>query len=120
MHGRPHLSLLVLRAQDPTALVAFYSALGLVFVQEQHGEGPVHYAAYADSVVLEIYPKREGASTTAVRLGFRVPGLEGIVAALVTAGGVLRQAPTASRGGRSAVIKDPEGHTVELTESYTV
>ncbi len=35
---------------------AFYETRGLVFVSEQHGTGPKHYAAVGLDYVLELYP----------------------------------------------------------------
>jgi hypothetical protein len=50
------LSLLVLRSSRLEAMRTFYEALGLTFVEEKHGAGPVHYSAQLGSTVLEIYP----------------------------------------------------------------
>ena len=52
----PRLNLIVLRSPEPVKSVAFYQLLGIGFEQEQHGTGPVHWAAETGSVVLEIYP----------------------------------------------------------------
>ena len=37
---------LVLYAASPQATAAFYRALGLELADEDHGEGPVHFAIY--------------------------------------------------------------------------
>lgn len=54
----------------------FYSALGLTFTAEQHGQGPEHYAAiFEDGTVFELYPARSGRRPTdALRLGLSVAG----------------------------------------------
>ncbi len=39
------LTLLVLYVTDPDASLRFYTAVGLRFAAEQHGGGPLHYAA---------------------------------------------------------------------------
>lgn len=58
------MTVLVLRTSHMAATVEFFSRLGLTFVEEQHGEGPVHYACEKDGVVLEIYPpRRDGCSS---------------------------------------------------------
>ena len=36
---------------------AFFETLGLTFVEEKHGKGPVHYACERNGVVFEIYPQ---------------------------------------------------------------
>lgn len=35
-------ALVVLRASDPEATLAFYKELGCVFCEERHGSGPLH------------------------------------------------------------------------------
>ncbi len=51
------LTLLVLYSDRMEECRAFYSALGLCFAREQHGQGPQHYAAVLDDgSVFEIYP----------------------------------------------------------------
>jgi catechol 2,3-dioxygenase-like lactoylglutathione lyase family enzyme len=48
------LNLLVLRCKSIQVTKAFYEKLGLIFVQEQHGKGAVHYSTYVDEMVLEL------------------------------------------------------------------
>lgn len=43
----------------------FLTGMGLEFVEEQHGSGPVHFACERDQFVLEVYPSKDG--TDAVR-----------------------------------------------------
>ena len=51
------LTLLVLYSDRMEECRAFYSALGLCFAREQHGQGPQHYAAVLDDgSVFESYP----------------------------------------------------------------
>lgn len=50
-------NLYVLRAHDPEKTLAFFQGLGLHFVREQHGEGPVHYSCEMSGKVFEIYPR---------------------------------------------------------------
>lgn len=107
-------NLIVLRAQDPKALAEFYERLGLVFEEDKHGKGPVHYAARLPGLVFEIYPRAsEAESTRAVRLGLTVPSLERALADLP---GSVVSPPKQTEWGLRAVIKDPEGHKVELLE----
>ena len=68
-------TLLVLYSPRLEECRRFYGDLGLRFVTEQHGTGPVHYATtFADGTVLELYPARPGRETGALRLGLTVPG----------------------------------------------
>ena len=99
------LTLIVLRCGDIARSVAFYRALGLTPVREQHGAGPEHFSCeLEDGVVLELYP-RAGRETSGLRIGFRVPD----VARAIAAGQALGCAVN------GAVVTDPDGHQVALT-----
>jgi len=112
------LNLVVIRSADPDRLVAFYQALGLHFEKHAHGSGPEHFASTTGAVTFEIYPRRDATdTTTAVRLGFRVANVDDAVVNLLKAGGSLVAPAKDSPWGRRAVIDDPEGHRVELTEA---
>ena len=142
---RVRLNLVVLRAEEPERLAAFYSALGLSFGQHRHGAGPEHWASEKDGMVFEIYPASPKNPTTSgvrlgfavelsarrcssvkaspknrptagVRLGFAVEDVAGALDRLVAAGAVVISGVAESPWGVRAVIQDPEGHKVELTE----
>ena len=93
----------------------FYSALGLVFTKHSHGTGPEHYAAENAGAVLELYPLTDTQNpTNSVRLGFSVDSLEDVLVKLQTLESKTISQPKDSPWGRRAVVKDPDGHTVEL------
>lgn len=70
-------SLLVIYTERLDACREFYDALGLPLVREQHGNGPVHYAAeFPNGFVLELYPARSGQATGRLRLGFTLADSE--------------------------------------------
>lgn len=48
--------------------------LGIPFVEERHGDRPLHLAARG-RLVLELYPLRKGEVDSTIRLGYAVPGL---------------------------------------------
>src|SRR5688572_11047402 len=109
------LNLIVIRSPDIERACRFYSALGLAFTKHAHGTGPEHYACELAGVVFEIYPRKSDAdSTTATRLGFRVPSVDAAVASLLSLGARVISPPKESPWGRRAVIDDPDGHRVEL------
>jgi catechol 2,3-dioxygenase-like lactoylglutathione lyase family enzyme len=67
------LSLLVFYTERLEECRQFYTGLGLELVREQHGVGPVHYAAeLPGGLVLELYPGRTDATTGRLRLGLVV------------------------------------------------
>ena len=114
----PRLNLLVIRSSDIDRAAAFYRHLGLSFTRHAHGSGPEHYAAELNDMVFEIYPASlKWPLTIGTRIGFVVSELDAVVAALAIAGAMVQTPPTDSEWGRRAVVKDPDGHIVELTQA---
>src|SRR3954469_5258686 len=113
----PALNLLVIRSPDIDRSARFYELLGLTFTKHAHGTGPEHYAAELGSAVFEIYPRSDDKdSTSRARLGFRVPTLDQTIAALQHSGAKIVSSPKDTPFGRRAVVDDPDGHRVELTQ----
>lgn len=113
------LSLLVLKTPQPERLRDFYAGLGLHFRKERHGNGPVHFAAQAGDAVLEIYPLPPSVARadTTTRLGFRVGALDPVVEGMLAAGVNVVTGPQRTEWGYRAVVKDPDGRSVELTQA---
>lgn len=112
------LNLVVLRSADIEKAARFYERLGLTFVQHQHGTGAEHFACERAGVVFEIYPRRDEADTSrGARVGFAVASVDDALAALTSLGGRVVSAAKDSPWGRRAVVADPDGHRVELTEA---
>jgi len=113
----PSLNLIVLRAADPSSLASFYEGFGLSFEAEKHGTGPEHQACVVNGSVFEIYPRAaHEPETSGVRLGFNVPSIDAALDALGDRAELLSN-PKQTRWGRRCVLKDPEGHKVELLET---
>ncbi len=75
----------------------------------------MHYASETAGFVFEIYPIRnDNTGTTSTRIGFRVDDVDSVVASLIDIQATIASAPTDSEWGRRAVVKDFDGHTVEL------
>jgi lactoylglutathione lyase len=119
------LSLLVLRTTRGVACLEFYRSLGLAFVEEKHGRGPVHYSSSSNGIVIEIYPQTQncltelGAERT-VRLGFTVESLVATLQSLETVGARVLRSPALTRWGQVAVALDPDGREVEINEPLKV
>lgn len=111
----PHLVLLVIRTTDLPRLVAFYRCMEIEFTEHRHGTGPMHFAAEHCGVVFEIYlaKKQEDVDRT-TRLGFSVRELHTVVDSLRSLGAMVIEEPTQSEWGIRAVVKDPDGRSVEL------
>ncbi|NNJ25159.1 VOC family protein [Alienimonas chondri] len=111
----PIANLLVIRSPDIERAVTFYRQMGMTFEFHAHGNGPKHYASESNRFVFEIYPQRSAADTTRhVRLGFHVDDVDGVVQLLRDIDAEVRTPPTATEWGRRAVVKDFDGHLVEL------
>jgi lactoylglutathione lyase len=113
-------NLVVIRAADIERSRRFYSALGLKFFHERHGKGLEHYAAQVGGIVFEIYPHSGTKAVSEVRLGFRVSGLERVLAELQALGAEVISPAQASAWGFRAVVIDPYGGRVELVEEGSV
>ena len=114
--SQPSLSLIVLQSRDAVVSKEFYSRLGLSFQEEQHGSGPRHFAATLGPLVFEIYPCQNDVSPISLRVGFRVPSVDATVETLRECGARIVSDPKDSQWGRRAVVMDPDGNKVELTQ----
>lgn len=113
---------IVFFALDPDVTRQFYETLGLTFVEEKHGEGPVHYACDFRGAVLEIYPLRAGVSIKpcdVVGAAFPVAEFDKTVAALkamdLKPGKVVIYLE--ERRLRAVSVRDPDGRLIRLLES---
>lgn len=117
------LSLLVLRTTNIDACLEFYRRLGLAFVEEKHGKGPVHYSSSSNGVTIEIYPRpqknvTEHEAEASIRLGFTVEALASVLESLKTTGARVLRPPALTRRGRVAVALDPDGREIEINEPF--
>jgi lactoylglutathione lyase len=116
----PILNLLVLRSPDIDRAAGFYRQMGLLFTKHAHGSGPEHYSSMVNGMVFEIYPLGpKSSATTGTRIGFSVASVDGVVLLLQEIGAAVVSAPQDSEWGRRAVVKDLDGHVIELVTSAT-
>lgn len=123
MFGITHA--IVLYAHDPDLTRQFYEALGLAFVEEKHGDGPVHHSCDLEGIVMEIYPRRAkpeaGKHDDLTAMFFFIGEFEKTLEALKAMGlkpgtvGTSAQSPNL----RAASIRDPDGRLVRLCERDT-
>ena len=67
--------------------------------------------------MFEIYPRQKQTEGSAgIRIGFRVPSVDALIAGLEGAGARIVSPPKDLPWGCRAVIDDLDGHRVELTE----
>jgi lactoylglutathione lyase len=112
----PEITLVVLRAADLNKSRRFYEALGLRFCTEQHGNGPEHLAAAAGEVTFEIYPSVDSDLSTGTRIGFRVKNVHETMVTLQGVGGEIATPPKAEPWGLRAVLIDPDGLRIEISQ----
>jgi len=110
------LNLVVIRARDMDRLARFYEVLGLSFTKHRHGKGPEHLSSEMEGIAFEIYPAVANESTAATRLGFSVPPLQDVLLELMALEVTVLSEPADTPYGRRAVVRDFEGHKVELYE----
>jgi predicted enzyme related to lactoylglutathione lyase len=110
------LNLIVIRSGDLEASKEFYAMLGLTFRCEQHGQGPKHYAAELGQTVFEVYPCTDRVGAGNLQLGFRIHSLDTALDALRKNATTVLREPHDSPWGRRAVVRDPDGNYIELTE----
>jgi lactoylglutathione lyase len=110
------LKLVVLYVRDVEVTKSFYECLGLSFRAEKHGHGPQHYAAIMGSTVFEVYPCQADSNGGPIRIGFEVISLEKTLHALRRQSAKVCKESHDSPWGRRAVVEDPDGNRVELTE----
>ncbi|MGE0609869.1 MAG: VOC family protein [Pirellulales bacterium] len=112
----PRLNLVVIRSDEPARTVGFYELLGLRFQSEQHGKGPMHWAAECRGVVFEIYSvKSPDEVNRTTRLGFEVDDVKSVIESLRQQGFEITNDMKQTQWGLRAVVKDPDGRSVELT-----
>jgi lactoylglutathione lyase len=91
--------------------------LGLNFIKHRHGTGQERYASEDGPVIFEIYASTpKTVSRRGLRIGFQVPSVDTAVTTLQEIGAAIISPPKNSPWGRRAVVDDPDGYRVELTE----
>jgi lactoylglutathione lyase len=112
------LTLLVLKTRQIEQLRLFYQTLGVDLVEEKLGKGLVHFAGRAGAVVIEVYPLPDDGSLvdSSTRLGLAVGNVAEVMMALEGIGCKIVTPPKETTWGLQAVVKDPDGRSVELTQ----
>ena len=111
------IALLEIRSTDLERSAAFYRLLGLELTRRREGSGPDYYACELGPGLFEIHPVNERVELVdALRFGFEVPSVEEAVQRMEAAGFTVVFKTGEDAGAPGAVLRDPDGHRVELTE----
>ena len=113
----PGINLIVLRCKDIKQSKKFYEMLGFTLQKEKHGNGPVHYSANINGLVLELYPSPTKTVLDNYRLGFSFSSLQDVIAKLDKSMSI--QAIQKLNGREYLVIRDPDGRSIELVQENT-
>lgn len=110
-------NLLVIKTNQMENVRQFYQQLGLLFTHHRHGNGPFHYSAEMNKFVFEIYPlpKALDEPDKSTRLGFTIQKLAPVLQQLDK--NAIISPAQAREWGYTALVKDPDGRKVELTEA---
>ena len=111
------INLIVLKVQNIERSKNFYSQFGLIFQSEQHGNGPRHYSCNLNEIIFEIYPASTDLRnlTQNIRLGFHVENLSQLFTDIKDIEKIISP-PQNTPFGFRAVVKNHDGHVIELTE----
>lgn len=110
-------TLLTVRSKDLRRAEQFYGVLGVVFARHAHG-GPEHLCSESGGMVFEVYPLAEGQlPTSSTRLGFRVDDVSRALRELESIGAEVVQRLRVSAFGLRAVVRDGDGHCVEIVQA---
>jgi uncharacterized glyoxalase superfamily protein PhnB len=102
--------------------VAFYRSLGIPLVEEDHGDGVVHWACELGDVHFAVFDAaapgdalgyHEAGSTLC---GFVVDDVVAAIELLRSASAIVVQEPIEMPWGLRAVVLDPDGRPVEVFE----
>lgn len=109
------LTFVTLRCRDLDTTRVFYESLGLETTIVRHRDGSHHYDCKAGSQTIELQPRRREEQLHELRLGFQVTNLGEVLHDLRAQGVEVIQTLGVPHI-RYAVVRDPDGHTVELRE----
>ncbi|MEH2212245.1 VOC family protein [Nostoc sp.] len=123
------LSFIVIYTMNMESTLSFYSALGMEFIEEQHGPSNlVHHACNLGSIVLEIYPyqatllnpENKQKMVAESRFGFNVTSLEEILCNLEKLGIKSKLSSKVKNNEQRVSVTDPDGRVILLTEISSV
>ncbi len=110
------ISRLVVSVSTLAPALAFYEQL--LGLRLRSAAGELAWLTTADGVELMLHERPARPSDTAVALGFGVPDLDAVVTAWSGRGGAVVDPPEDRPWGeRMAVVRDPDGHLVCLSQA---
>src|SRR5262249_1909732 len=116
------LSVIVLWSERFQQCIDFYKALGLPLEEEDHGDGPVHYACEIGTAHFAIFPGKPGSAVArgnggGTQIGFQVSSVDECFMVAKKLGASVVWEPKDMPWGRAALVCDPDGRPVELNQA---
>ena len=110
---------LVLRSKEIKKCLEFYKILGFSLEEEEHEEGPIHYACDYEGFHFAIYEGKEGKAPKrhecgSSQIGLYVEDVDEIYNKLINFGAESIWEPDDSPWGRTAMVLDPDGRPIEF------
>ena len=109
------LKFITLHARDIEETATIYRLLGLRFVEERHGTGPLHLATETAGLALEIYPS-EAVARDGLLLGFEVDDLRDCRDRLAAAGVTIASDIAERHGLLRFIAQDADGRRVLVSQ----
>ncbi|MUZ76169.1 hypothetical protein GOZ90_26370 [Agrobacterium vitis] len=112
----PKLSFITWYSADIRSSAAFYEKLGIIFTEERHGAGPIHFALQDESLAIELYPAKQGLALSGADtlIGFEIADADEISSIAKTRGLDIIEQVTTTALGRRIILRDPDGRQVFL------
>lgn len=101
--------IIVIYVSDLEVSREFYDTLGFDLQKEQHGNGPIHYSAQLEQILIELYPKYK--ATSHIRLGLKTSAFTKVMSAIKNKWGLwylLQESESA------ALLFDPDENIIHL------
>ncbi|BCH68466.1 hypothetical protein RvVAT039_pl12990 (plasmid) [Agrobacterium vitis] len=117
----PKLSFITWYSADARSLASFYEKLGIIFTEEQHGAGPIHFALQGESFAIELYPAKDGLAPSGADtlIGFKIADADEVSSIAETRElDIIEQVKTTAMG-RRIILRDPDGRQVFLYSPTT-
>ena len=115
---------LILKTNKLEESLNFYQTVGLSLEQEEHGEGPTHYAGKIGPTHFAIYEmdpwkeqERRTGKAREIMVGFEIDDLNATLESLKAIKAPVVIEPEDVPWGRRAVVMDPDARPVELNEA---
>ena len=109
---------ITLNTTQPDLLLRFYSILGFQFIQKQVNKGSQAWMGSCGDMNLEIFNIKESFSSRSpsVQMTFKVGNIEKMIGEFKKIQAQVMVEPMAIDQGLIAIVMDPDGRSVELSQ----